>query len=73
MMMNQSSDIKNYTRGGQITLHNLRMFIQITNKVTLMAFIIFLICFIAVAWFFTTDYEWYIANQYLWSMIIPFF
>lgn len=71
--MNQSSDIKNYTRGGQITLHNIRMFIQITNKVTLAACIVFLICFGVIAWFWVTDYECYVANQYLWSMIIPFF
>lgn len=72
-MMHQSSEIKNYTRGGQITLHNIRMFIQITNKVILAALIVFLIFFMTVAWFLITDYERYIADQYVWSMIIPFF
>lgn len=40
--MNKDSSIKNYTRGGQITLHNIRMFIQITNKVALVLVIVFI-------------------------------
>jgi len=56
-MNNKSiSDLKNYTRGGQIMLHNVRMFMQITNKVALVGAGIFIIFFILLAWLFTTPY-----------------
>lgn len=71
--MKQASDVKNYTRGGQITLHNIRMFMQITNKVTYVAAIIFFVVTISTVWLSTSAYERYVCMEYSWSTFIPFF
>lgn len=71
--MKQASDIKNYTRGGQITLHNIRMFIQITNKVALVSAILFFLVTCSLAWFSVSDYERYVSQEYAWSTFIPYF
>lgn len=71
--MKQASDIKNYTRGGQITLHNIRMFIQITNKVTYVAALLFFVITISTVWLSTSAYERYVSMEYSWSTFIPFF
>src|SRR5579885_208612 len=68
--MSQDS-IKHYTRGGQITLHNIRMFTQITNKVTLVTAIIFILVSGSIAWFTISEYERYVCGKYLWSTVIP--
>jgi type IV conjugative transfer system coupling protein TraD len=65
------SDVKNYTRGGQITLHNIRMFLQITNKVILIAGIIFLLISGITLYTTLTDYEGYILSEYLWGQTLP--
>jgi hypothetical protein len=65
------SDVKNYTRGGQITLHNIRMFLQITNKVILIAGIIFLLVSGITLYKTLTDYEGYILSEYLWGQTLP--
>jgi type IV conjugative transfer system coupling protein TraD len=65
------SDVKNYTRGGQITLHNIRMFLQITNKVILIAGIIFLLVSGITLYTTLTDYEGYILSEYLWGQTLP--
>lgn len=72
-MNNQSSDVKNFIRGGQITLHNIRMFIQITNKVCLVAAIVFLIATSLTAYLTISEYEWYVTSEYAWSTFIPLF
>jgi len=71
--MKQASDIKNYTRGGQITLHNIRMFIQITNKVILAVALIFILVTGFFTWVTVTQYERYVFVEYTWSTFIPFF
>jgi hypothetical protein len=63
--------MKHYTRGGQITLHNMRMFIQIRNKVTVVTAIIFFLVAGSIAWFTISDYERYVGGKYLWSTVIP--
>ncbi len=70
--MSQDS-IKHYTRGGQITLHNIRMFTQITNKVTLVIAIIFVLVAGSIAWITISEYERYVCGKYLWSTVIPLF
>ncbi len=64
---------KHFTRGGQITLHNLRMFNQIANRVFLMGILIFALFMIV--WFFirTTAYERYIFMQWIWAHCYLFF
>lgn len=64
-MTNQSTDIKNFTRGGQITLHNIRMFIQIINKVVIIAGLIFLMSTIFIAYKIISPYERYVFGEYL--------
>ena len=71
--MNKESSIKNYTRGGQITLHNIRMFIQITQKVCLATAVVFFIVTSLVSWVTITEYEWYVSGEYAWSTFIPVF
>lgn len=68
-----AEDVKNFTRGGQVTLHNIRMFIQIMDKVTLFAGIIFISVFVLSAWILTSEYERYVFGQYLWAKILPIF
>lgn len=70
-MNNQSSEVKNFTRGGQITLHNIRMFIQIMDKVALFAGLIFLTVTLIMTWKTTSEYERYVFGQYLWANTIP--
>ncbi len=65
------SDVKNYTRGGQITLHNIRMFLQITNKVILVAAVIFLFVSGLTLYTTITDYESYVLSEYLWGQTLP--
>lgn len=72
-MSNQPSDVKNFTRGGQITLHNLRMYIQIVDKVILAAALVFLLVSGVIAWNVTSDYERYVFGEYLWANILPIF
>lgn len=72
-MNKEESTIKNYTRGGQITLHNIRMFIQITQKVFLATAIVFFITTSFISWLTVTEYEWYVSGEYAWSTFIPAF
>ena len=71
--MKQASDIKNYTRGGQITLHNIRMFMQITNKVALISAILFFLTTSFIAWLLISEYDFYLVKEYAWSIVIPYF
>jgi hypothetical protein len=68
--MNKKSDFKNYTRGGQITLHNIRMFMQITNKVALVGAGIFIVLFVVLGWALTTTYERYVFFKYAESNVV---
>ncbi len=68
-----AEDVKNFTRGGQITLHNIRMFIQIMDKVALFVGIIFIGVFVSSAWLLTSEYERYVFGQYLWANTLPIF
>jgi len=69
--MSQPNDLKNFTRGGQITLHNLRMFTQIMDKVVLISGFIFLFITILTTWNLTTEYERYVFSEYLWAKTLP--
>lgn len=69
--MTQPSDIKHFTRGGQIILHNFRMFTQIMNKVMLLSALIFVSTTTCLFIYQTTSYERYILSEYGWSKTIP--
>jgi type IV conjugative transfer system coupling protein TraD len=69
--MIKSSDTKNFTRGGQITLHNIRMFFQIMDKVTWISIGIFLIATFCISWTVVTSYEGYVFSEYMCSAVMP--
>lgn len=71
--MNRDSSLKHYTRGGQLTLHNIRMFMQITNKLTLLTAVLFILISGLTAWFTVANYERYVMSEYLWAQVIPLF
>lgn len=71
-MSQQTSDVRNFTRGGQITLHNIRMFMQIMNKVALISIILLIAVSSTIAWVSTTQYERYVFLKYIESTMIPF-
>lgn len=64
---------KYYIRGGQITLHNYRMLMQISNRVMLAAVIIFVLVTGASFWIKLTSYEKYFIPEYTWSALLPVF
>jgi type IV conjugative transfer system coupling protein TraD len=70
-MQTKTSDVKNFTRGGQITLHNIRMFIQISNKVILVVVLVFIIVTGTIAMVSTSDYEQYVLGEYFWAETLP--
>lgn len=56
--------LKNFTRGGQTTMHAIRMFGQVSKRIILLSFLLYL----AVGGFFmqqkTTKYQWYLLMHY---------
>lgn len=63
-MSAKESDIKNFTRGGQIFLHNFRMLNQVMKKVGLICLFLFVISSIGLTYYFTTEYQRYLCIQY---------
>lgn len=57
MMNNKEASIKNFTRGGQIILHNTRMLVQIMSWVTLSSFFIFILSTFIVTYIQLSNYE----------------
>lgn len=62
---------KYYIRGGQITLHNFRMLMQISNRVMLAVAIVFVLTTGGAFWMKLTPYEKYFIPHYAWSTVIP--
>ena len=71
MSKNQDKNIKNFTRGGQITLHNFRMFLQIMDKICWIAAGVFLIVTLSISFIQISDYERYVLAEYTWSNVTP--
>ncbi|HEX4045774.1 MAG TPA: type IV conjugative transfer system coupling protein TraD [Gammaproteobacteria bacterium] len=69
--MQQENSLKNYTRGGQVLLHNIRMFMQITHKMAIIFVVIFLLITCVIGWITTSSYERYVSSQYAWSTVVP--
>lgn len=63
--MSENSSIKNFTRGGQTFLHNFRMINQILNRVVIFCFVIFIMLILLISYYFTTDYQIYLAWQFV--------
>lgn len=61
--------IRNFTRGGQILLHNFRMIKQIFDRVLAFCAILFLCAAIALIWLRTTEYQRYLVGQWGYAKI----
>lgn len=64
MTNNKEQSIKHFTRGGQIILHNTRMFAQIMSWVTLSCILVFIITAIAITFVQLSNYERYMLVQW---------
>jgi hypothetical protein len=53
--MHQKANFKHYTRGGQISFHNLRMWDQITKTLTMICLFIWVIITTFFTWYFTSS------------------
>ena len=69
--MDKKSSFLNYTRGGQITLHNLRMFYQITQKVFFTGMLFFLALFSFFCFLSLSKYQLYLLSEYFWGKLLP--
>lgn len=65
-----ASELRNFIRGGQIFLHNFRMFSQIGGRVFLVAMVIFILFCITSYWVSTDEHERHVVNEALWSSVI---
>ncbi len=64
-MTQNESDIKHFTRGGQIFLHNLRMLNQVLSKVGSVSLIVFIGTSVFFTYYFSSEYQRYLCWQYL--------
>jgi cell division protein FtsL len=64
MNNNKEQSIKNFTRGGQIILHNTRMFTQIMSWLSLSCLLIFAVSTISIIFLQLTHYERYMLMQW---------
>lgn len=63
------SEFKDFTRGGQITLHNIRMYLQIIDKVLWIMLFVFVMALITSLYFIITPYQLYVSGEYIWSLV----
>lgn len=73
MTMTQKSVLKNFTRGGQIILHELRMLAQVTNDVLLVSLVLWTLLNIGWFYFATPPLQRYLAEQWLIAEGLLFF
>ncbi len=55
---------KNYTRGGQVTIHSIRMFGQVSKRILLIAALIYLVTIGYNLYKNTNNYQWYLLGSY---------
>ena len=60
----QSSVVKDFTSGGQLTMHSIRMFSQATRSIVLFALLIFAALWIALFLYQTSFYDLYLVFEY---------
>lgn len=65
--------IRNFTRGGQILLHNFRMIKQVFDRVLVFCVVVFLAVSVSLVWFRTSDYQRYLAEQLCYAKFMDFF
>ena len=61
----QHSGFKDFTRGGQTSMHAIRMFIQSIRYIIILAIVIFIAIFVGLMSYKTSSYDRYIGMQYL--------
>jgi type IV conjugative transfer system coupling protein TraD len=66
-MKQSSSNFKDFTSGGQVTMHSIRMFGQASRSVLIFCSVIFLSLLLLVVFLKTEDYDRYILGEYLGS------
>ncbi len=71
MRKTQEDQVKNFTRGGQIILHNLRMYTQVVDKVAWVIGFVFLTILVIWCVLFITGYERYVFGEYILSVLSP--
>jgi len=72
-MNHHDSNIRYFTRGGQILLHNLRMINQVLKYVVLICLVVFIMSNIGYVYLKTNSYERYLTQQWLWAKVDVFF
>jgi type IV conjugative transfer system coupling protein TraD len=65
----KNNEFKDFTRGGQITLHNIRMYLQIIDKVLWIVIFVFIVMFVLSFYVLTTPYQRYVSGEYSWSVL----
>lgn len=60
----QHSGLKDFTRGGQTTMHAIRMFIQSIRYIVMLALVVFAVIFVGLIVIKTSSYDRYIGIQY---------
>lgn len=68
-----ASEFKDFTRGGQITLHNIRMYLQIIDKVLWIVGTVFVVSSVLAVYLLTSEYQRYVVLEYFWSRFIVLF
>ncbi len=64
MSIFQSSSIGNFTRGGQTTIHFIRMIVQVLSKFVALAIVTFILASVSIFWANTDPYDRYIAVRW---------
>jgi len=65
------NSIKNFTRGGQITFHNMRMWFQVNQTIFKICKVFWLICSILVGWAITPRYIYMAAWYWCQAQVYP--
>lgn len=64
--------LRNFTRGGQIFLHNFRMIKQVFDRLIGICLFLFLAVSFMIFWFKTTDYQRYLTEEWFYAEVTNF-
>jgi hypothetical protein len=71
MNINDNNNIKNFTRGGQITFHNIRMWFQVNQTIFKVCKVFWFICTVLVTWAITPKYIYMTAWYWCQAQVYP--
>lgn len=69
---NNQTSVRNFTRGGQIFLHNFRMIKQVCDRVLVFCGIVFLAVTVSIVWVRTSDYQRYLVEEWAYAKVFSF-